>query len=180
VNSLSEFIFTAPSSSLSSSSRSVKACISAASAPISSGWSHEGGSLWSPKRIVRVVFFHCDDQLPGPAAGRLDSATESESLPESLFASAALTSLIHFAISVCHPCLLLISTRPHSLLSSSSWSSRRSEYCRTSKSVAVDLWTCCASCFFWQFQWAIKAVFSPLTCPALLRAVANVRIINFL
>ena len=51
MNSLSEFISTVPSSSLLSSSRSAKACISAASVSISSGWSCEGGSFRSPNRI---------------------------------------------------------------------------------------------------------------------------------
>ena len=51
MNSLSEFISTVPSSSLLSSSHSAKACISAASVLISSGWSCEGGSFRSPNRI---------------------------------------------------------------------------------------------------------------------------------
>jgi hypothetical protein len=79
VNSSSEFISTAPSSSLSSSSHSAKACISAASVSISSGWSCEGGSLQLLKRIARVVGFHCDDRLLGPAVGRPVGSSSSES-----------------------------------------------------------------------------------------------------
>ena len=57
------------------------AYVSAASVSISSGWSCEGGSLQPPKRIVRIVGFHCDDWLLGPAAGRgrLDNTTELSS-----------------------------------------------------------------------------------------------------